>query len=150
MSSEKPGRQPYSSPPRSRQQEATRRLILEAVAGLVMEGRIHTFSVQDVADRAGISYASVYRHFPTREALLEAVYEWSSEAARSQMPPFPRTLDEIPTWVESLIPVFEQHAAVGQAMMVIMSALNIRPASQQQRDRAIEDLVAEGVPHLSP
>lgn len=122
---------------------------MEAVASLVVEGRIHTFSVQDAAHRAGVSYASVYRHFPTREALLEATYEWGSELVRSHMPPAPRTLDEIPTWVEQAIPVAEQHPTVNQAVAAVLAALNINPESRRRRDEAIERIVAEGAPHLS-
>ncbi|MCB1015943.1 MAG: TetR/AcrR family transcriptional regulator, partial [Acidimicrobiales bacterium] len=33
------------------------------------------FSVQGVADRCGISHRTVYRHFPTRESLLDGLVE---------------------------------------------------------------------------
>ncbi|HEY3365928.1 MAG TPA: TetR/AcrR family transcriptional regulator [Symbiobacteriaceae bacterium] len=122
---------------------------METVAFLVAEGRINAFSMQDVADRAGISYASVYRHFPNREALLEAMYEWGTAVARSQTPPAPRTLDEIPAWVEGSIPVFEQHAAVNQAIMAFLAAVNSNPESRRSRDEAIDRIVADSTPHLS-
>lgn len=150
MTKGKPETRSYSSPLRSRQRDFTRSLIMEAVASLVVDGRIHTFSVQDVADHAGISYASVYHHFPTREALLEEMYEWASEVAGSQMPPMPHTIDEIPAWFEKSIPVFEQHAVVTQAIVKALTALNINPQSKRQRDEVIDSIVAEGVPHLPP
>lgn len=148
MSEEKPEVRSYSSPLRSRQQESTRRVIMEAVAHLVAEGRIHTFSVQDVAERAGISYASVYRHFPTREALLEGMYEWASAMTAAEMPSAPQTLDGIPTWLEASIPVFEQHAVVSQAVLTLLSAANINPESQRRRDETIDGVIADSVPHL--
>ncbi|HBX22889.1 MAG TPA: TetR/AcrR family transcriptional regulator [Desulfotomaculum sp.] len=150
MAQDKSQTRSYSSPLRNRQRELTRNLIMEVVASLVAEGRIHTFSVQDVADRAGISYASVYRHFPTREALLEEMYEWASEVAGSQMPPAPRNIDEISLWVEKSIPVLEQHAAANKAIVAVLSALNINPQSRVQRDKLIDSLVVEGAPHLPP
>lgn len=60
---------------RGRHAELTRTLILEALAGLLAEG-VTDFSVQDVADRAGLSHRTVYRHFATREALLDALLGW--------------------------------------------------------------------------
>jgi len=150
MTQDKPETRSYSSPLRNRQREYTRSLIMEAVASFVAEGRIHAFSVQDVADRAGISYASVYRHFPTRETLLEEMYEWASELAGSQMPPAPSTIAEIPAWVARSIPVFEQNAAANQAIISVLAALNIKPESRQRRDDKIDKLVSEGAPHLPP
>ncbi|AGL03499.1 TetR/AcrR family transcriptional regulator [Desulfoscipio gibsoniae] len=150
MTQNKPETRSYSSPLRNRQREYTRNLIMEAVASFVAQGRINTFSVQDVADRAGISYASVYRHFPTREALLEEMYEWASEVAGSQMPPTPSTIDEIPAWIAKSVPVFEQNTAAIQAVISVLAALNIKPESRQQRDDIIDSLVAEGAPNLPP
>lgn len=148
MPKDNPETRSYSSPLRDRQREYTRGLIMEAVASFVADGRIHTFSVQDVADRAGISYASVYRHFQTREALLEEMYEWASEVARSEMPPVPSIIDEIPGWIEKSIPVFEQHETINQAIISVLSALNINPESRHRRDEIIDQLVAESAPHL--
>ncbi|MTI85136.1 MAG: TetR/AcrR family transcriptional regulator [Firmicutes bacterium] len=150
MDKGKPETRPYSSPLRDRQKETTRNLIMEAVASLVADGRIHTFSMQDVAGRAGIAYASVYRHFKTREALLEELYEWASEMIRSKMPPAPRTIDEIPTWIEKSIPVFEQYADINQAIVTTWAALNINPESRRRRDNIINKLVSECAPHLPP
>lgn len=150
MAEEKPGTRSYSSPLRDRQKETTRNLIMEAVVSLVAEGRIHSFSVQDVADRAGISYASVYRHFSSREAMLEGLYEWASELAHSRMPPAPRTIDEIPTWIENSIPLFEQYADINQAIVTALAALNINPESRRRRDNIFDKLVTECNPHLPP
>lgn len=79
MSEEKSTHRSYTSPLRSNQKENTREHILNTVAEIISEGRILDFSVKDVAVRAGISYGTVYRHFPTRESFLEALYEAASE-----------------------------------------------------------------------
>src|SRR5437868_12377772 len=36
--------------------------------------------LEDVAERAGVGIGTLYRHFPTRQALLEAVYASEVEA----------------------------------------------------------------------
>lgn len=144
------GTRTYSSPLRQRQQESTRRLIMEALAALIAEGRLHTLSVQDVAGRAGISYASVYRHFPSREKLFEGLYEWGSELVSSQMPPMPRVLEEVPGWVRQGVAAASRYAAVNQALAAVVTSPDINPASRRRRDSAIQKLVASSVPHLEP
>jgi AcrR family transcriptional regulator len=140
----------YSSPLRERQREATRRLIVEAVAGLVAEGEIHTFSAQDVADRAGVSYASVYRHFPTREALLRGTYEWANEVITGEVgTTVPRRLEDVPDWIGRSLPQFERYPEVSQALLILMGALNLQPPARQARDDLLEDLVRRDVPELA-
>src|SRR5690242_17527309 len=50
----------------------TRRRILDAVNSLLAEEHPAALSVPAVAKRAGTSTATIYRHFPTKEALLDA------------------------------------------------------------------------------
>ena len=71
---------------------ATRRRIVEAVSALIAEEHPATISVPAVARRAGVGVATVYRYFPTKEALLDAVTyaAVSPDAAR-----LPRRFDEL-------------------------------------------------------
>jgi AcrR family transcriptional regulator len=57
---------------RDDQRAATRRRIVRAVSDLVAEEHPATISVPAVAQRAGVGVATVYRYFPTKEALLDA------------------------------------------------------------------------------
>ena len=50
----------------------TRTAILEAVAAEIAASGLTGFSIQGVADRAGVTHRTVYNHFPTREALNDA------------------------------------------------------------------------------
>ncbi|HEX7134913.1 MAG TPA: helix-turn-helix domain-containing protein [Iamia sp.] len=50
----------------------TRRRILDAVNSLLAEEHPASLSVPAVARRAGVSTATIYRHFPSKEALLDA------------------------------------------------------------------------------
>jgi AcrR family transcriptional regulator len=139
---------PYASALRARRRAETRQLILQAVAELIAEGALHTFSVQDVAARAGISYPTVYRHFPTREALLAGTYEWAGELARKQLPAEPGSLAELPGWIAASIPVFEEHRTESRALLILLAVLNIESAGQQRRDGVVERLVRREVPSL--
>lgn len=52
--------------------EATRERIIDAVHALLAEESPATLSIPAVADRAGTSLRTVYRYFPTKEALVDA------------------------------------------------------------------------------
>lgn len=59
----------------SRRRERTRAQLLDAAETLVSERAPEEIRIEDVAARAGISAASVYVHFGTKDALLAAVTE---------------------------------------------------------------------------
>ena len=60
---------------REEQRELTRRTILSAVLDLVAEGSMGELSVPLVAARSGASVATIYRYYPTKDALLSAAAE---------------------------------------------------------------------------
>ncbi|KKM10332.1 TetR family transcriptional regulator [Clostridiales bacterium PH28_bin88] len=150
MAEEKSNRRTYSSPLRSHQQGITRDRILEAVAAIISEGRILEFTVKEVADRAGVSYGSVYRHFPTRESLLEALYEAAAEIMDQRSPFKPLSLDEIPAMARKTVAIIEEKATILQAFTMALAASNIQPQSRRQRDEVVQQLIAKSAPHLDP
>lgn len=52
--------------------EATRQRIVDATVDLHNERGVSGTSMQDIADRAGVALATVYRHFPTVDDLVPA------------------------------------------------------------------------------
>ena len=48
--------------------------LLEAASGAFAEHGADDVSLEEIARRAGVGIGTLYRHFPTRQALLEAVY----------------------------------------------------------------------------
>lgn len=58
---------------RDEQVERTRERILEAAVGLLAEGAVVDLTIPLVAERAGVAVRTVYRYFPTKEALVEAI-----------------------------------------------------------------------------
>jgi AcrR family transcriptional regulator len=62
----------YRKAKRAEAQEETRDRIVRATMGLHLEQGIATTSYADVAERAGVGAATVYRHFPTTGSLVEA------------------------------------------------------------------------------
>jgi AcrR family transcriptional regulator len=69
--------QPRRGRPRS---ESARRATLDAAAELLLANGLDSVSMDAVAERAGVSKATIYRWWPTKETLaLEALYhEWDT------------------------------------------------------------------------
>ncbi len=150
MAEEKSNRRSYTSPLRSHQKEITRERILETVAEIINEGRILDFSIKEVADRAGVSYGSVYRHFSTRETLIEALYEAVSEIVAQSSPFSPKSLEEIPAEMGKTLTLFEENPTIVQAFAIALMVNNVHPNSRHQRDQQIQQIVLESNPHLTP
>jgi glycosyltransferase involved in cell wall biosynthesis len=69
---------------RDRQREETREQILRAVARQLEAGQMEDASFAEIAREAGVGERTVYRHFPTREALLGAFWTWMQAQAQAQ------------------------------------------------------------------
>lgn len=148
MTDGKTNRRSYTSPLRHHQKEDTRDRILQAVAEIINEGKILAFSIKEVADRAGVSYGSVYRHFPTRESLLEALYEKASEMMAETSSGSLQSIEEIPRMARETVGIFEEQGKIVQAFTIALLANNIQPSSRKERDQRIEQLVLERHPEL--
>jgi AcrR family transcriptional regulator len=57
----------------TRKAEETRARIVGAVRDLLVEGSYHESTVEEVADRAGVSRATLYQHFASRLDLVDAL-----------------------------------------------------------------------------
>src|SRR5215467_12273818 len=63
----------YRARQRPKRSEATRERILKSVHDLLAEGAFHESTMEQVAERAGISRAALYQHFDSRLALVDAI-----------------------------------------------------------------------------
>jgi AcrR family transcriptional regulator len=81
--------------------EATRRRVLEAAAGLFYERGTHPVGVNEIAERAGVSKLTLYRHFDSKDGLIRAFLEAHSDttiegieriAERNDLDPVERVL----------------------------------------------------------
>src|SRR5574341_153497 len=89
--------------------QRTRRAILEAMVDVIMATHGIGFSVQAVADRAGVTHRTIYNYFPTRDALCDAFSDYVDEllmagSGASSEPAW--SLAAIPQLVEALYHAF--------------------------------------------
>lgn len=141
-------RRSYNSPLRLQQLKITREKIMHAVAELISEGYILTFSIKDVAERAGISYGTVYRHFPTRESLLDGLYEFATEILEQDFSLKSFAFDELSEVTKKTGEVFERSSTILQAFTMVLATNNIQPQSRRKRDQKYLDMVKENAPSL--
>lgn len=104
---------------RQRQLAATRQAIVDAAFRMMREEPTTPFSHETVAERAGISARTVYRHFPTRADLTLALWERLRAESGTR---WPRNEAEILPALRTLYDQFEANAELTRAS--ITSAAN--------------------------
>src|SRR6266508_2167585 len=90
-----------------RKRRVTRDAVVDAAIEAIREQGID-FSVQDAADRAGVTHRTVYRYFSSRQALIDAVAEryeaWLGEQGVTEA----ESVEELLANMESLFRLFDQ------------------------------------------
>jgi AcrR family transcriptional regulator len=136
----------YASPLRERQKADTRALILATVERLLADRSQEQFSLADVARAAGITERTVYRHFETRDALLEATWKMVNDAIGIRS--FPSTAEELVGLPLIVFPAFEQKADVIRAMLASPQGRELRLRVNKERQAAIRAAVRDARPKL--
>ena len=121
--------------------------VLEGVADVLAAGDDLTFA--RVAVAAGVPERTVYRHFPTREALLTAVYDWVNQRVGVDTDR-PTTAAEAGEMVRRAFPVFDEVAPVIRELLVAREGLPARLADNDRRRRAALELVRHHVADTDP
>jgi len=135
----------------TRHTDATRKAILEAAVDLFLERRSDGFSVQEVADRAGLTHRTVYRYFPTRDELMAATAV--RLAARIAPLPF-REASTVEEWMNLLgahlartEASFETHRSMLAATLAT-DDLRLFGQSLGDRDAHLWQIFRRQFPHL--
>jgi AcrR family transcriptional regulator len=137
---------PYSSPLRDSQAQRTRDLILDALTSLLADLPAEEISTREIAERAGVSQATVYRHYPDRQALLEGLADRIDTAARADGSGPPRSLDEL--WARVVDDFARPEANAVEATAEALLNADPRRLSRASRARTDElrQLVATSLP----
>jgi AcrR family transcriptional regulator len=137
----------YNSPLRERQSEQTREAILEALTSELAEGGLHELNIPALARRAGVSVRTVYRYFPTRDALLDAADRWMDEAIVPGPPP--ASADEMPAAAERAFKEFDAKETAMLAQWASALGRDVRARGRRRRISAYRDALAEATSNLS-
>lgn len=129
-----------SSKLRERQAQIARGSILDAVIAKLEQGSVDDFSMQDVADAAGVSLRTVYRYFPNRGENLTAAGERIGE-----MLGLPIDLKGPEDIVNSFLEVsgkFAEHPHMARALVSTPAGRDARNPFLRPRRAAIEQAMA--------
>jgi AcrR family transcriptional regulator len=133
----------YESPLRVEQMEQTRLRILEAVTDIVADPTTQEVTIPAVARRARVSLRTVYRHFPTRDALFDAWGEFVEKSLNVRLHNYPETADQLADFAPALYRSYEQNEVLIRAMLNSTSARGARERTRRRRKRSFERSMGE-------
>lgn len=130
---------------RAEQLEVTRRLLLEAVLGEIIEKDVEDLQIAEVAARAGIAARTVYRHFPTKEALLDAFWQWWITERFGVADDKPGEADAFPEQLRRTYAAFDSTEPVMRAFIYSRAGRELRDRTRPRRIKMIDDTMREAV-----
>jgi AcrR family transcriptional regulator len=126
--------------------DLVRTRILEGVAQLLQRGEAWTFA--SVAKEAGVPERTLYRYFPTREALLEGIFEWANARLGFQGE-LPGDAASLTALVRRCFPGFDALAPVVRELLLAPEGRLARLRQKPARQRSSLALVQREAPGLS-
>src|SRR4051812_2774785 len=123
----------YSSPLRAEQMERTRERILEAAAEQLLEEGIEELSLPRAARRARVSVPTVYRHFSTKEALMQELTDWVDRKLR--LSEVPQSIDQFPEYVPRFFVHLDENEPLVRARLLSNVHRRIHQDTRRRRDR---------------
>jgi AcrR family transcriptional regulator len=136
------GRKPRADAQRNRER------ILE-VAKLAFTRSGANTSLDDIASQAGVGPGTLYRHFPTREELLQAVYRSEMEKLAAAERKFAQTMppiDALRAWLLLFVDAIETKQLIAPALNTLLGdPKKVFAASYAQMQQAIHALVKRAI-----
>lgn len=127
-----------------RQTDLTRQLIVDAALDLLERVPVPELTNRLIAQQAHMSERTVYRHFGTREQLLDALATGIGQ--RLDLPPVPDSIDGLVRYPYALYPRYEAQAALTRAALHPDVFHRIRDTLARRRWDAIRSLLAAHAP----
>jgi len=128
--------------------QRNRERILEAAKEAFTRSGAHT-SLDDIARQAGVGAGTLYRHFPTRDELLEAVYRTEVEKLAAAQRKFAEDLPPIEAlraWMLLFVDYIETKKIIAPALNTLVGGPSkVFEASHAQIWEAIRALVKRAI-----
>jgi len=120
----------------------TRQALREAMTALAEELPLEAITVRAIAARADVGYATFFRHYADKEALLADVASMMTDAFLAQVAPLLRNRDRLGA-ARSLCAFVEDHLPIHQALLAGGAGETVRAGML----RAIQSAVARARQH---
>lgn len=124
---------------RDRHKARTRENILGAVALCLENDGLANLSFAQIAREAGVGESTAFRYFPTREALLEAFWEWAPKAINRDQ--FPRTYEELSARLGPDFVSFDRRESLIRGMLASQVGKEARLKTNASRQKAFQELI---------
>lgn len=135
-------------PLRERHKAQTRELILDAMIDALSSGDPQRATHEGLAAAAGVSRMTVYRYFPDREALMQAV--WGRVTARAgPRVTFPETEHDLTTNLKNVYEGFDRIAPIATMIRSTPQGRAVRLSQKERRQRMYTAAAANLVKDLS-
>lgn len=133
--------------------ERTRQSICRALADVISTSPTGEFSVQEVADRAGVTHRTVYNHFPNRQSLVDGLNAYLEELsspdnglANPEEIEAALTADGLPALIPRLYARAAHDEALSRAVaMVSLTAPRLSEVTRERTER-FESTLGEDLP----
>jgi AcrR family transcriptional regulator len=120
--------------------------LLTAAAQAFAEHGADDVSLEEIAKRAGVGIGTLYRHFPNRQALLEAVYRDQVQALRARAEELVATkppAEALATWLRDLVDFGRTKRMLTSAMLTtVKQDSEVMTSSRQMMRRAAADILS--------
>ncbi len=131
---------------RQRQKAATSDLILDAVGACLIDTGLNALSVEAVAEAANIAKRTIYRHFATRELMLDAW--WARHKADIGQLQFPDTAAALAAFPRRAFAKFDAEAGIMRGMVLSEQGRAMTLLANERRQIAIRAAVRDGAGDL--
>jgi AcrR family transcriptional regulator len=139
--------QPAARKPRTDAQRNRNRILEVAKEAFTRLGG--SASLDDIARQAGVGPGTLYRHFPTRDALIEAVYRAEVEKLAAAAPDFAARmppLEALRAWMRLFVDHIAEKQIIAPALNTVVGGPSkLYEGSRGQIQRAIETLVKRAI-----
>jgi AcrR family transcriptional regulator len=139
--------QPVRRKPRTDAQQNRERILKVAKEAFAQSGA--SASLDDIARQAGVGAGTLYRHFPTRDALLEAVYRTEVERLAAAERKFAQTMSPVEAlraWMLLFVDYIATKQIIAPALNTIVGGPSkVYEASGAQITGAIDALVERAI-----
>ncbi len=133
---------------RQRHAEQTRDLIFRALTDQLAESGFSDFSIPSLARQAGVSVRTIYRHFSSRDELLDELAHWLDD----QIAVFPSatTVEDLEVLPRTLFPAFDEKATVLLAQSATPAGQEVRARGRRRHIQFYREVLGDLVAGLPP
>jgi len=135
---------------RERLKQQTRALIVDELVAALAAGELDQASHDALAKRVGVSRQTVYRYFPDRDALMQALWERINAELGGGTSGFPQDETALLTQIAPLFQSYDRIAPLITIAQSTQMGRAMRLSVKDKRSQAFLDTIADAAKTLDP